>query len=342
MEVDTMLPFFKSTAYRPLGRIGAIVVAAAALTFAGWCDGALAKTADRAAAKQRTFASPDEAVKALIAATKAEDLNEVLAILGPGGKSLVHSGDPVADRAGRERFVQLCGENTQLNNKEGDAGAVLEVGKNCWPFPIPIVMKRGVWLFEIGKGHQEMLNRRIGRNELSTIQVCLAYVDAQREYADIIREIDGRRKYAQKFASDPDQKNGLYWKAKEGEPESPLGSFVANARKEGYGKKAGHNPTPYHGYFLKILKAQGRNAPGGSYDYVVDGNMIGGFGLVAYPAVYGSSGIMTFIVNQDGFVYEKNLGKNTHAIAQRMLSFDPDKTWRKVDDKHLAPPSKDN
>jgi hypothetical protein len=341
MEVDTMLPFFKNTAYRPLGRIGAIVLIAAALTFAGWCDGALAKAADKAAAKQRTFASRDEAAKALIAAVKADDLKELMATLGPGSKDLVYSGDPVADHAGRERFVQLCEEKNQLK-QEGDAKAVLEVGKDCWPLPIPIVMKRGGWLFDTGKGHQEMLNRRIGRNELSTIQVCLAYVDAQREYADIIREIDGRRKYAQKFASDPDQKNGLYWKAKEGEPESPLGTFVASARKEGYEKKAGHNPTPYHGYFFKILKAQGRNAPGGSYDYVVDGNMIGGFALVAYPAVYGSSGIMTFIVNQDGFVYEKNLGKNTHAIAQRMLSFDPDKTWRKVDDKHLAPPHKTN
>jgi hypothetical protein len=191
-------------------------------------------------------------------------------------------------------------------------------------------------LFDTKAGKEEILNRRIGRNELSAIQVCLAYVDAQREYADIIREIDGRRKYAQKFISDPGMKDGLYWKTSEGERQSPLGFLVASARLEGYRKQEGNRATPYHGYFYRILKAQGRDARGGDYDYVVGEAMIGGFALVACPAIYGVSGIMTFIVNQDGIVFQKNLGKHTESIAQNMKRFDPDRTWRQVDTKDLT------
>ena len=190
------------------------------------------------------------------------------------------------------------------------------------------------WRFDTKAGKQEILARRIGRNELSTIQTCLVYVDAQHEYARKDRDKNGLLEYAQKFRSSPGKEDGLYWDTREGEEESPLGPLVAEAVKEGYGRKTGKQiagqPTPYHGYYYRILKAQGKSAPGGAYDYVVNGKMIGGFALVAYPAQYGNSGIMTFIVNQDGAVYQKNLGKNTAKIAQAMESFDPDKTWKKT------------
>ena len=196
------------------------------------------------------------------------------------------------------------------------------------------------WRFDTRQGAQEIIDRRIGKNELSAIQVSLAYVDAQREYAARDQDGDGLLEYAQKFVSEPGKKDGLYWESREGEEPSPLGPFAAQARKEGYTrKKAGNQPSPYHGYFYKILKAQGKNAPGGAYSYVVRGKMIGGFALVAYPASYGSSGIMTFIVNHDGVVYEKDLGKNTEASAQAMTSFDPDQTWRKCEGKYLEPPA---
>jgi hypothetical protein len=183
-------------------------------------------------------------------------------------------------------------------------------------------------------GKEELLNRRIGRNELNTIQSCLAYVDAQREYAMKDRDSNKVREYAQRFGSTKGKKDGLYWEAKEGEEQSPLGPIAAQAVREGYtGRKTGDKPAPYHGYFYRILKAQGKNAQDGAYDYVVNGKMIGGFALVAYPAEYGASGIMTFIVNHDGVVYEKDLGKETSKTASAMTKFDPDKTWKKAEDQ---------
>jgi len=211
------------------------------------------------------------------------------------------------------------------------------VGKDDFPFPIPIVKKGQLWFFDTQAGKEEILNRRIGRNELSTIQACLAYVDAQREYARRDREAGSLMEYAQRFASSPGKKDGLYWETKEGESPSPLGPLVAQAVKEGYKKKEdekqakGQTLIPYHGYYYKILKAQGNNAPGGAYDYVVKGKMIGGFAMVAYPAQYGVSGVMTFVVNHDGVVYEKDLGKETEKIASAMKKFDPDKTWKKAE-----------
>ena len=184
------------------------------------------------------------------------------------------------------------------------------------------------------KAREEILARRVGENELSAIQVCLAYVDAQREYAIEDRNGDAQPEYAQKFSSDPGKKNGLYWKVKEGEKQSPLGPLVAEANKQGYTKK-GDKHSPFHGYFYRILKAQGKNAPGGAYDYIIQGKMIGGFALVAYPAQYASSGIMTFIVNHDGVVYQKDLGRQTGKTAQAMKRFNPDSTWKKVDQKDL-------
>jgi len=282
-------------------------------------------------AKQKSFKSPEEAVKALIDAVRGNDTKELLAIFGPAGKELIFSGDEVADKAWRERFVKAYEEMNKLVS-ENDTKVILHVGNEEWPYPIPVVKKGENWFFDTKAGKEEILNRRIGRNELNAIQVCLAYVDAQREYIMEDRDENKLLEYAQRFISRKGEKNGLYWEAKEGEEQSPLGPLIAKASGEGYsGKGPGGKRNPYHGYYYRILKSQGKNAPGGEYDYVVNGKMIGGFALVAYPAEYGNSGVMTFIVNQDGMVYEKNLGEDTEKIAPAMKKFDPDKTWKKAE-----------
>jgi len=309
-----------------INRVGfAMVIASAAVIIVTYQSGAAADL------KQRTFKSPDEAVKAMIESVKAKDKKEVLVIFGPSGKEIISSGDEVADKEMGERFVKAYEEAGKLVSG-GDKRIVLHVGKEDYPFPIPIVKKGEVWFFDTKAGKEEILNRRIGRNELSTIQVCLAYVDAQREYARKDREGGGLMEYAQKFISEKGRKDGLYWEAQQGEEQSPLGPLAAQAVREGYTRrKPGERPQPYHGYYYKILKAQGKNAPGGAYDYVVNGKMIGGFALAAYPAEYGVSGVMSFIVNHDGAVYEKNLGKETEKVAGAMKKFNPDKTWKKVE-----------
>ncbi|NTV33830.1 MAG: DUF2950 domain-containing protein [Deltaproteobacteria bacterium] len=301
---------------------GALVIAAAfiVLLFFG--------SAHAETVKQRTFASPEEAVKAFIEALKSNDVKALEAILGPGSRDLVSSGDPVADKAVRERFLSRYGEKNRL--EVTDAKANLSLGNDDWPFAVPIVKKDGLWRFDAKAGKEEILARRIGQNELSAIQFCLAYVDAQREYTLKDRDGDGLLEYAQKFGSDKGKKNGLYWKAKEGEEQSPLGPIAAAAYSRGYRKK-GENPQPFYGYYYRILTGQGKNAPGGAYGYLAKGNMIGGFALVAYPAKYASSGVMTFIVNHDGVVYEKDLGRNTEKAVQAMKLFDPDSTWKKVE-----------
>jgi len=280
------------------------------------------------AVKQKTFSSPEEGVKALMEATKKNDTKAMLAILGPEAKSLIESGDQVSDRAAGERFVKSYEESNKLV-KSGDTQAVLEVGKDAWPFPIPLVKESAGWRFDTQEGKEEIINRRIGRNELDVIQVSLAFVDAEREYYQ--RDPDGDKllQYAQKFISTKGKRDGLYWETKSGEQPSPLGPLVARARGEGY-KGAAGKPIPYHGYYYKILTGQGKDAPGGAYDYLVKGKMMGGFGMVAYPAQYGTSGIMTFIVNHDGVVYQKDLGAKTASVAQAMTKFNPDKTWTAV------------
>jgi len=282
---------------------------------------------------QKTFGSPDEAVKAMLEALKAEDVKVLSAIFGPGSEDLISSGDPVADKAEHERFINLYEQKNKLEEASSNR-VVLYIGNEDWPFPIPVVKKDGVWLFDTNEGREELIARRIGRNELSVIQVCLAYVDAQKEYAIKDRDGDGVLAYAQKFSSEPGKKDGLYWKAKEGDEQSPLGPLVTAAQEIGYtGKKSHGKPVPYHGYYYQILKAQGKDAAGGAYDYIVKGKMIGGFALVAYPAQYGSSGIMTFIVNHAGEVYQKDLGENTEKTALKMKVFNPDSTWKKVEEK---------
>jgi hypothetical protein len=281
-----------------------------------------------AAVKQKSFTSPEEAVKALITSGRNNDNNEMSSIFGANAKDLIFSGDDAADKQRRENFLAKYDEKNMLV-REGNRTTLI-IGKDDWPFPIPIVKKGETWSFDTQKGKEEVLNRRIGENELFTIQTCLAIVDAQREYAMIDRDGDNLHEYAEKFASDPGKKNGLYWETKEGEAPSPLGQLLAQAKAEGYSKKDKKGPVPYHGYYYRIIKAQGKNAPGGAYDYIIKSNMIGGFAVVAYPAKYGNSGVMTFIVNHDGEVYQKNLGNNTEKTAKAMTKYDPDKTWVKT------------
>jgi hypothetical protein len=280
--------------------------------------------------QQKSFATPDAAVKVFVDAMKSHDIQRLNSILGPHGKNIVSSGDAIADKEVRERFVKLYDEKHTIE-MEKDTKATLLIGDKDWPFPIPIVKGGQRWLFDTKAGKTEILNRRIGRNELAVIKVCEAYVDAQQEFAFMDTDGDGIFEYAQKFVSSPGKKDGLFWPTKEGEKPSPLGPFAAQAKKEGYSKSSPDKPQPYYGYFYRILKGQGKNAKGGDYDYLVKDNMIGGFALVAYPAQYGSTGVMTFIVNQEGIVYQKNLGKDTTKIAEAMQIFDPDKTWMKVE-----------
>lgn len=286
------------------------------------------------AAGVRNFPSPDAAAAALASAARADNARALVGILGSGGKKLVYSGDKVADRQGRAQFAAAYDELHRIEPQDA-ARATLVVGKDEWPFPIPLVKRGTSWRFDTKAGAQEILNRRIGRNELNVIQVCRAYVDAQLDYASADRQGDGLREYAQHFMSSARKHDGLYWPVASGEEESPIGPLVADARAQGYGGQAaksqaakGH-PQPYHGYYYKILTRQGAHAPGGALDYVVNGHMIGGFALVAYPAKWGDSGVMTFIVNHDGVVYQKNLGPRTAALARAIAEYDPDPSWTK-------------
>lgn len=288
-----------------------------------------APSASGAAAVQiRSFVSPEQATDALVTAARADRTADLLAILGPDGRKLIFSGDPVADRDGREEFVAAYDKAHKIETPD-EGRAVLVIGEDEWPLPIPIVRHDGAWRFESKAGEQEILNRRIGRNELSAIEVCRAYVDAQREYATKDRNHDGLLEYARKFVSSKGKRDGLYWPATAAEEASPLGPLVASARAEGYGRKeSGGKRAPYHGYYYRILTGQGKDAPSGAHDYLIRGHMIGGFALVAFPARYGSSGVMTFIVNQDGVVYQKNLGPNAAKIARTMTTYNPDASWK--------------
>jgi hypothetical protein len=280
--------------------------------------------------KQQTFASPASAVRALIQAVREADKKALLSIFGPEGEDVMDSGDEVADRRGMELFIKAYDTAHDFaNNTNGSV--TLQIGTQEWPFPIPLVKREGVWHFDTPSGIDEILNRRIGRNELSTIQVCLAIVDAQQEYAMRDRNGDGFRTYAVKFTSDPGKKNGLYWQARTDEVPSPLGVLFLKASMEGYTRKADEDgPTPYHGYYYRIMTEQGEHAPGGAFDYIVHDRLLGGFAVVAYPAEYGNSGIMTFMVNHDGMVYQKDLGPNSEHIAGNMQMYNPDDSWVKV------------
>jgi hypothetical protein len=280
--------------------------------------------------KARTFASPEEATKAFIDALRADDVKALLAILGQDARPLISSGDTIADGEARSRFVRWYDETSRLV-PEGDRAVVLQVGKDEWPFPIPLVRAGSGWRFDTRAGREEILSRRVGENELSAIQACLAYADAQREYYQRNPQGAPLLQYAQRFASTPGKRDGLYWEVAAGQPESPLGPAFAEAQRAGYALgRQGTRPIPYHGYYYRILTGQGPSAGGGAYSYLAHGQMIGGFALVAYPAQWGWSGVMTFIVNHDGIVYQKNLGPKTAEIASAMKTFNPDATWRKA------------
>jgi len=278
---------------------------------------------------QQDYKTPQDAVDALVAAARSGDRKALLAVLGPDGEDIVSSGDKVADEGARKGFLEAYDANHRIEMK-GEHKAILIVGDKDYPFPIPLErVKGGKWSFDTEEGRNEILFRRIGHNELDAIQTSLAYVDAQNEYAAKDRTGAGVGVYAQRFISEPGKKNGLYWPAAQGEEDSPLGELFADATREGYQTTQGR--SPYHGYYYKILTKQGPAAPGGAADYIVNGKMIGGFALVAYPADYRNSGVMTFIVNHAGTVFEKDLGPDTAEIAEAMTSFNPDHTWHPVE-----------
>ncbi|AWM06786.1 DUF2950 domain-containing protein [Bradyrhizobium symbiodeficiens] len=286
--------------------------------------GIVALTLITAARAQQSYPTPEDAASALAAAAKSGP-RDVLKVLGKAGDDIVSSGDAVADADIRARFVSMYDAKHAIK-AEGNKKATLVLGPDDFPFPIPLVNTKAGWEFDTDEGRIEVLRRRIGRNELDAIQTALAYVDAQNEYADKDRG-EGAGIYAQRFLSTSGKKDGLFWR--DDSDPSPLGPLVAEASAEGY--KPGERLAPYHGYYFRILKGQGSDAPGGALNYVVKGKMIGGFGLIAWPAEYGNSGVMTFVVNHAGTVYEKDLGARTDFIAPRTTLFDPDQTWKKAD-----------
>jgi hypothetical protein len=336
---------------------GRLVLAAVLVLFAASWHNSMAATTQQETATQRRFTTPEEALQALTEAAKAQDRAALAAIFGPEYDKLL-SGDDVQDSQELAAFVAAIETSAKLDETD-EAKVTLLIGEDDWPFPIPLVREESMWRFDTAAGMDEILTRRIGENELSAIAVCRAYVLAQWEYYTEAEDTahDGLAVYAQKFISTPGKRDGLYWDTTEDEKPSPLGALVAQARAEGYaagsrqrskapatntGGTAGtpasdqraaaasHPHAPYHGYYFKILKAQGPHAPGGRFSYVINGNMIAGYALIAYPAKWGSSGVMTFIVNQQGRVYQKNLGPQTAQIAAVITVYDPDPSWQLV------------
>jgi hypothetical protein len=280
---------------------------------------------------QRLFTSPDEAVKALQSATEAKDIAALQEIFGPEYQQL-STGDKVQDANNAQRFATAMAQGCNPV-QEGDDKIILEVGTNNWPMPIPLVKTNGQWYFDTTAGKEEIINRHIGKDELCAIGVCRAYVIAQRQYAGANPDASGRTNYAQKFKSTPGKKDGLYWPAAENEPASPFGPLVAEAHAEGYFHHKGAGPHPFHGYYFRILTRQGEAAPGGKINYLSHGDLTEGFALVAYPEHWDQSGIMTFIVNQDGKVFQQNLGEKTSWIARALKEYNPDSEWTLVQDE---------
>ena len=277
----------------------------------------------------RSFASPDDAGNGLLEAAKSGDLNAVLAMFGPESKAIIFSGDPVQDKTTVDAFVAAYGVMHRWR-KMPDEAQILLIGSDNFAFPIPLKKNgAGQWFFDTAAGKDEILARRVGRNELAVIDVCGALADAQAEYFAQVHQDGSVKHYALKFISDTGKRNGLYWESPEDQPRSPLGPLVAFATDEGYNIKP-NSHMPFHGYYFHMLNRQGSRAPGGAKDYVIDGKMAAGFAFVAYPAEYGNSGVMTFIINQDGVLLQKDLGKNTTETATAMNEFNPDSTWTQV------------
>jgi hypothetical protein len=281
-------------------------------------------------AGQQTFSSAHEATQALVTAMKNNDQQSLLKVLGPNAKSIVSSGDDAEDQSDRDQFLKKYQQMHRLV-MEPDGTTTLYIGAENWPTPIPLVHKGSSWYFDTAAGKQEILYRRVGKNELAVIQTCSGLVDAEKEYYSQPHDGTADRQYAQKFFSDPGKQNGLYWDTASGQTNSPIGPLVAVAATEDYPQPPDRNLQPFQGYYFRILKAQGAKAAGGAHSYIADGKMTRGFTFVAYPAEYRSSGVMTFIVNQDGIVYEKDLGPSTAAMAKAISKYDPDSSWRKAD-----------
>ena len=272
---------------------------------------------------QKTFASFEEASQALVAAAKNNDEAAMLEILGPDAKQIISSGDPTEDAESHANFARKYEEMHRFV-KEPDGSVVMYIGAENWPTPVPLAMRGNLWFLDTEAGKKEVLLRRIGHNEYSAIRVCQELVAAQKEYYAM-----QHNEYARQVYSDEGQHNGLYWKASDGEPQSPIGPLVASAVAEGYAKGKAGPPTPYRGYLFHVLTRQGKGAPDGAKSYIVNGKITEGFAFVAYPAEYRSSGVMTFIVNQDGIVYQKDLGKKTEALGKAMQEYNPDSSWSK-------------
>jgi Protein of unknown function (DUF2950) len=310
--------FWRKSTCRHIARI---IICALGLAF-------IAPTESFAAA-QKSFESPQAGVTALITAMRANDEYALQAIFGAGGSKLLRSGDAVADALNRAAFSKSYDEANKVV-LESEEQATLLIGKDEWPMPIPLVKYPDGWRFDTVKGKDEILKRRIGHNELETMQVCLAIVDAEREYAARYLDSDGVPVYASRFTSSPGKHDGLYWPTQPNEARSPLGALLASAADEGYARSGILRHEPYHGYYFRIL-TQGEDAPNGTQDYVIKGKMIGGFAVIAYPARYGASGIKSFLVNHDGVIYEKDLGQNTKAAAAAITTFTPRTGWTKLD-----------
>jgi hypothetical protein len=279
--------------------------------------------------RQKTFSACEEASSALFAAVQKDDQSALLDILGPAATEIISSGDEAEDRSSRQQFVEKYQQMHRLV-QELDGTTTLYIGAENWPTPIPLVHKGNRWYFDTIASRNEILVRRIGKNELDTVAVCRELVDAQNEYHSEPRDGDGVKQYAPRFRSDDGKHNGLYWKISDGDSVSPVGPLLTLASGEDYAKET-TQPLPFHGYYYRILTSQGRHAPGGAKNYLVHGKMTGGFAFVAYPAEYRSSGVMTFIVSQDGIVYQKDLGARTAVRAKSMIEYAPDATWKKVD-----------
>jgi len=282
------------------------------------------------APKQKTYESPEVAVEDFVGAVRDDNVDALVTIFGKESKRLFPTDDPVADKNQRKEFLRLYDEKHELKPQDTST-QVLLVGADSWPMPIPLVKSGTGWMFDTAAGMDEVINRRIGRNELSAIQTCLAVGDAQREYYRSDHDGDDILEYAQSFRSSPGNQDGLYWTAAEGELQSPIGELVAEAAEQGYGPE----DTAYHGYHYRLLTSQSDAALGGAYDYLVDKNQIGGFAVVAFPAGYGESGVMSFLVSHEGTVYQKDLGEKTEEEAGKMTTFDPD-GWEKVSGQDLA------
>jgi hypothetical protein len=295
-----------------------------------------APAAPATAPAEKTFDSPKQAADALIQAAAGDDMDALAAIFGPSGKKIVSSADEIKDKNDRQKFEELAkGKTEVVVDKKDPHRATLIVGPDAWPFPVPIVETNGKWHFATKEGLREILYRRIGQDEIDAMEVCRGYVEAQVEYASEIRDESGMRHYAERILSTPGKKDGLAWLGADGKPEGPVAEGMARAIEEGYSKRT----EPYHGYYFKILTAQGPAAPHGQLDYVIQGKFIGGFALVAWPAEHRVSGVKTFIINHDGILYGKDLGPDTVKMAGEMKSYNPDKTWKRIPESTEEEPS---